>query len=155
MNEQANINIKKFIDTFEDLSRIERHHQTVMGIKKSEARILLCVEFLHTDKNCKKVNISEISKNLSITPPSTTEFVKSLINKGYLEKNISQNDKRSIEITLTENGKKIVKDLQDYFNSLFYGIIERLGKEQSDILIELLTIVNNYFNEWYEIQNKK
>ena len=60
LNEQANINIKKFIDTFEDLSRIERHHQTVMGIKKSEARILLCVEFLHTDKNCKKVNISEI-----------------------------------------------------------------------------------------------
>ena len=155
MNEQANINIKKFIDTFEDLSRIERHHQTVMGIKKSEARILLCVEFLHTDKNCKKVNISEISKNLSITPPSTTEFVKSLINKGYLEKNISQNDKRSIEITLTESGKKIVKDLQSYFNSLFYGIIERLGKEQSDLLIELLTIVNNYFNEWYEIQNKK
>ena len=81
-NKSSNIDIKKFIDTFENLSRIERHNQTVMGIKKSEARILLCVEFLNEEKKC-KVNISEISKSLSITPPSTTEFVKNLINMFF------------------------------------------------------------------------
>ena len=147
-NKSSNIDIKKFIDTFENLSRIERHNQTVMGIKKSEARILLCVEFLHEEKKC-KVNISEISKSLSITPPSTTEFVKNLINKGYLEKHIDQKDKRFIEITLTDDGKEIVKGLKEYFDSLFSGIIERLGTEQSKLLIELLDIVNMYFNEWY------
>ena len=147
-NKSNNIDTKKFIDTFENLSRIERHNQTVMGIKKSEARVLLCVEFIHEEKKC-KVNISEISKNLSITPPSTTEFVKNLINKGYLEKNIDQKDKRFIEITLTDEGKEIVKGLKEYFNSLFSGIIERLGTEQSKLLIELLDIVNIYFDEWY------
>lgn len=147
-NKSSNIDIKKFIDTFENLSRIERHNQTVMGIKKSEARILLCVEFLNEEKKC-KVNISEISKSLSITPPSTTEFVKNLINKGYLEKHIDQKDKRFIEITLTDEGKEIVKGLKEYFDSLFSGIIKRLGTEQSKLLIELLDIVNIYFNEWY------
>ncbi|MBZ6006832.1 MarR family winged helix-turn-helix transcriptional regulator [Paraclostridium bifermentans] len=148
MNKQSNIDIKKFIDTFENLARIERHNQTIMGIKKSEARVLLCVEFLHEEKKC-KVNISEISKNLSITSPSTTEFVKNLINKGYLEKHVSQNDKRFIEITLTDDGKKIVQDLKKYFNSLFSGVIEILGEEKSKLLIELLDIVNIYFTEWY------
>ena len=147
-NKSSNIDIKKFIDTFENLSRIERHNQTVMGIKKSEARILLCVEFLNEEKKC-KVNISEISKSLSITPPSTNEFVKNLINKGYLEKHIDQKDKRFIEITLTDEGKEIVKGLKEYFDSLFSGIIKRLGTEQSKLLIELLDIVNIYFNEWY------
>ena len=147
-NKSNNIDTKKFIDTFENLSRIERHNQTVMGIKKSEARVLLCVEFLHEEKKC-KVNISEISKNLSITPPSATEFVKNLINKGYLEKHIDQKDKRFIEITLTDEGKEILKGLKEYFDSLFSGIIERLGTEQSKLLIELLDIVNIYFNEWY------
>ena len=150
-NKSSNIDIKKFIDTFENLSRIERHNQTVMGIKKSEARILLCVEFLNEEKKC-KVNISEISKSLSITPPSTTEFVKNLINKGYLEKHIDQKDKRFIEITLTDEGKEIVKGLKEYFDSLFSGIIKRLGTEQSKLLIELLDIVNIYFNEWYSSQ---
>ena len=152
-NKSNNIDTKKFIDTFENLSRIERHNQTVMGIKKSEARVLLCVEFLHEEKKC-KVNISEISKNLSITPPSTTEFVKNLINKGYLEKQIDQKDKRFIEITLTDEGKEIVKGLKEYFDSLFSGIIERLGTEQSKLLIELLDIINIYFNEWYSNQNR-
>ena len=148
MDKQSNIDIKKFIDTFENLARIERHNQTIMGIKKSEARVLLCVEFLHEEKKC-KVNISEISKNLSITSPSTTEFVKNLINKGYLEKHVSQNDKRFIEITLTDDGKKIVQDLKKYFNSLFSGVIEILGEEKSKLLIELLDIVNIYFTDWY------
>jgi len=152
-NKSNNIDTKKFIDTFENLSRIERHNQTIMGIKKSEARVLLCVEFLHEEKKC-KVNISEISKNLSITPPSTTEFVKNLINKGYLEKQIDQKDKRFIEITLTDEGKEIVKGLKEYFDSLFSGIIERLGTEQSKLLIELLDIINIYFNEWYSNQNR-
>jgi len=81
LNKQSNIDIKKFIDAFEALARIERHNQTIMGIKKSEARVLLCIEFLSKEKGY-KVNISEISKSLSITSPSTTEFVKNLINKG-------------------------------------------------------------------------
>ena len=153
MNKQSDIDIKKFIDTFENLSRIERHNQTIMGVKKSEARVLLCVEFLHNEKKC-KVNISEISKNLSITPPSATEFVKNLINKGYLEKHVSPKDKRFIEITLTDDGKKIVQDLKKYFNSLFSGIIEKLGTEQSKLLIELLDIVNVYFEKWYSSQNR-
>jgi len=153
LNKQSDIDIKKFIDTFENLSRIERHNQTIMGVKKSEARVLLCVEFLHNEKKC-KVNISEISKNLSITPPSATEFVKNLINKGYLEKHVSPKDKRFIEITLTDDGKKIVQDLKKYFNSLFSGIIEKLGTEQSKLLIELLDIVNIYFEEWYSSKNR-
>ncbi|WP_186430304.1 MarR family winged helix-turn-helix transcriptional regulator [Clostridium sp. BSD9I1] len=148
MNKQSNIDIRKFIDTFEALARIERHNQTIMGIKKSEARVLLCIEFLSKEKEC-KVSISEISKNLSITSPSTTEFVKNLTNKGYIERHVNQNDKRVIEITLTDEGKKIVQDLKKYFNSLFSGIIERLGIEQSELLIELLDKVNIYFNEWY------
>ena len=151
MNKQSDLDIKRFIDIFENLSRLERHNQTILGVKKSEARVLLCVEFLHKAKNC-KVNISEISKNLSITPPSTTEFVKNLINKGYLEKHIDQNDKRFIEITLTHKGEKIVQELKEYFNSLFSGIIERLGYEKSELLLELLDTINIYFNEWYSSQ---
>lgn len=148
MNKQSNIDIRKFIDTFEALARTERHNQNIMGIKKSEARVLLCIEFLSKEKEC-KVNISEISKNLSITSPSTTEFVKNLTNKGYIERHVNQNDKRVIEITLTNEGEKIVQDLKKYFNTLFSGIIERLGIEQSNLLIELLDKVNIYFNEWY------
>lgn len=153
MDKQSYIDIKKFIDTFENLARIERHSQTILGIKKSEVRVLLCIEYLSNEKNC-KINISEISKYLSITPPSATEFVKNLINKGYLQKKASENDKRCIEITLTEEGVKVVNDLKNYFNTLFSGLIENLGSEESNLLLQLLDKVNLYFNEWYSSQNR-
>lgn len=148
------LDIKKFIDSFENLARIERNSQTVMGVKKSEARVLLCVEYLSNESNC-KVSISEISKYLSITPPSATEFVKNLINKGFLQKKTNPNDKRCIEITLTQKGAKAVIDLKDYFNNLFSGLIKTLGNEQSKLLIELLDKINIYFNNWYSSQNRK
>ncbi len=151
MHNQSNIDIKKFIDTFENLSRIERHYQMIMGIKKSEVRVLLCIQFLH-EKKC-AVTISEISRSLSITRPSTTEFVKNLITKGYIEKKINEHDKRFSEILLTDEGKKIVEDLKSYFNSLFSGMIETLGVDESLLLIELLDKVNKYFNEWYSSQS--
>ena len=153
MNEQLDLDIKKFIDTFENLSRIERHNQSIMGIKKSECRVLLCVEFLSSKKDS-NANISEISKNLSITPPSTTEFVKNLIKKGYLEKKINLNDKRFSEITLTDEGERIVVEIKNYFNSLFSGVIERLGVEESKLLLELLDKVNIYFEEWHSLENR-
>ena len=104
------------------------------------------------EKDC-AVTISNISKSLSITRPTTTELVKNLTAKGYIERQINENDKRFSEIPLTDDGKKIVHDITEYFNSLFSGIVEKLGKDQSELLIELLNKVNTYFNEWYSKMN--
>ena len=152
MNIQSNIDIKKFIDTFENLTRLQKHNQTLMGIKKSEARVLLCIEYLSQEKDC-KINVSKISKNLSIASPTATELVKSLTDKGYTERQVNENDKRFIEITLTDSGKKIVHDITEYYDALFSGLVEKLGKQQSELLIELLSKVNIYFNEWYSKMN--
>lgn len=152
MNRQSNIDIKKFIDTFDNLTRLQKQNQTLMGIKKSEARILLCIEYLSQENDC-KITVSNISKNLSIASPTATELVKDLTDKGYIERNVNQNDKRFVEITLTNSGKKIVHDIIEYYDTLFSGLVEKLGKQQSELLIELLSEVNIYFNEWYSKVN--
>lgn len=152
MDKQSNIDIKRFIDTFENLARLERRNQTLMGIKKSEARVLLCIEHLSREKDY-RVSVSNISKTLSITSPTTTELVKNLTDKGYIERYVNENDKRFVEIILTDSGKKILHDINEYFDVLFSGLIEKLGKQQSELLIELLNEVNIYFNEWYSKMN--
>ena len=107
MNKQSNIDINKFVDTFENLTRLQKQNQTLMGIKKSEARILLCIEYLSQEKDCKSI-VSNISKHLSIASPTATELVKNLTDNGYVERHVNENDKRFVEITLTNSGKKIV-----------------------------------------------
>lgn len=152
MNKQSNIDIKKFIDTFDNLTRLQKHNQTLMGIKKSEARILLCIESLSQEKDC-KINVSNISKYLSIASPTATELVKNLTDKGYIERHVNENDKRFVELKLTNSGKQILHKITEYYDSLFSGLIENLGKQQSELLIELLSKVNIYFTEWYNKLN--
>lgn len=149
MSHETKININLFIDTFEDLARVERHHQSILGIKKSEARVLLCIDYL-TKEAKSKVNISEISKHLSITSPSTTEFVKNLIAKGYVERRIDACDRRYVELFLTHEGQQVTAAINTYFNSLFSGLVKELGVAESQQLIALLSKVNTYLNEWYK-----
>jgi len=152
LNKQSNIDINKFVDTFENLTRLQKQNQTLMGIKKSEARILLCIEYLSQEKDCKSI-VSNISKHLSIASPTATELVKNLTDNGYVERHVNENDKRFVEITLTNRGKKIVHDINEYYDALFSGLVEKLGKQQSELLIELLSEVNIYFSEWYSKMN--
>lgn len=143
---KSNVDIKRFVDTFERLARAERRKQPSLGLKKSEVRVLLCIEYLSHEDQC-IVNVSQISRKLSVTSPTVTELVKSLSSKGYIERCVGSKDKRIVDIKLTDKGAKTVQKVTVYFESLFSGLINRLGKEQSDTLIELLDQVCLYLDE--------
>jgi DNA-binding MarR family transcriptional regulator len=136
----------KLLDAFEQLSRSEWRKKPMLGIKGSEVRVLLCIDRLNHESH-PLITVSEISRRLSVTSPSVTEFIKNLSSKGYVVRCVDSNDKRVVDIKLTDKGEKIVQKINNYFTALFSGLIERLGQEQSNILIELLDQVNEYLNE--------
>ncbi len=146
LQKQANVDIRRFLETFENLTRAERHKQPLLGLKQSEVRVLLCIDQLsHEGKEV--VKVSEISRKMSVTSPTVTELIKSLCTKGYIERSIDSKDKRVSDIKLTDKGEKTVQKLTTYFNSLFSGLIEKLGIDQSKTLLDLLDQVCLYLNE--------
>ncbi len=146
MQEKPNIDIRRFVETFEKLARAERRKQSLFGLKQSEARVLLCIEQLSYE-NKQIVTVSEISKKMLVTSPTVTELIKSLSNNGYIERSVDSQDKRVSDIKLTAKGEKIVQKLITYFTSLFSGLIEKIGVEQSETLLDLLDEVCLYLNE--------
>ncbi|EPR11694.1 MarR family winged helix-turn-helix transcriptional regulator [Ruminiclostridium papyrosolvens] len=146
MQEQSNIDIRRFVETFEKLVRAERRKQSLFGLKQSEVRVLLCIEQLsHESKQV--ITVSEISKKMLVTSPTVTELIKSLSTNGFIERNVDSQDKRVSDIKLTAKGEKIVQKLITYFTSLFSGLIEKIGEEQSETLLDLLDQVCLYLNE--------
>ena len=146
MQEQSNVDIIRFVETFECLARAERHKQPLFGLKQSEVRVLLCIKQLSNDSQ-NVVNVSEISRRMYVTSPTVTELIKALSSKGYIERCVDTKDKRVVDIKLTEKGEKIVQKTTNYFNSLFSGLIEKIGVEQSEKLLDLLDQVCVYLNE--------
>ncbi len=146
MQEQPDINIRRFVETFEKLARAERRKQSLFGLKQSEVRVLLCIEQLSYE-NKQIITVSEISKKMLVTSPTVTELIKSLSNKGYIERCVDSQDKRVSDIKLTIKGEKKAQKLITYFTSLFSGLIEKIGVEQSETLLDLLDEVCLYLNE--------
>jgi DNA-binding MarR family transcriptional regulator len=52
------------------------------------------------------VKPTEIAKNFAITPASVTSQIDNLVKEGWLERRYNQDDKRVIEVTITDRGKK-------------------------------------------------
>ncbi len=146
MQEQTGIDIRRFVETFEKLARAERRKQSLFGLKQSEVRVLLCIEQL-SHENKQVITVSEISKKMFVTSPTVTELIKSLSANGYIERCVDPQDKRVSDIKLTAKGEKIVQKLVTYFTSLFSGLIEKIGVEQSETLLDLLDQVCLYLNE--------
>jgi DNA-binding MarR family transcriptional regulator len=146
MNEQLPSLVKEMTETFERFGRAEWRKQTVFGIKSSEVRVLLCLKLL-TNENDHGINISDISKKLSVTSPTVTQMVKNLIAAGFVERFNDSKDKRITLIRLTDKGEKVAQKATERFKIIFSGLVEKLGEEQSKTLIVLLNQVYNHLRE--------
>ncbi|NMB42072.1 MAG: MarR family transcriptional regulator [Firmicutes bacterium] len=100
-----------------------------------------------TSLNKEGVTISEISQSLRVTSPTVTQLINSLEASGLVKRSIDPADRRSIRVTLTAEGEKIVKEASTRFFSLHSGLIEHLGQDRSLLLIDLLSECIAYFNK--------
>ncbi len=119
------------------MSRAERKKQPLLGLKQSEIRVLLCLKDISCDVNY-ITSISEISNRMSVTSPTVTELVKGLSSKGYIDRSTNSKDKRIVDLKLTDKGEKIVEKGTYYFTTFFAGLVDKLGAEKSELLLDLL-----------------
>lgn len=137
-------NVTALIDVFQRFARADWRKKTMWGgLKASEIRMLVCVK-QSNDKGGSGTTVSEISKMLQVTSPTVTQMLNSLIAAGYVIRSADKTDRRMTEITLTEKGEQLARKAAERYISIFKGMIDHLGKDQSDQLIGLLNQVFQY-----------
>ncbi|MEX2415753.1 MAG: MarR family transcriptional regulator [Paenibacillaceae bacterium] len=146
MSDITKLEVRRLVNTFEKFAKADWHKQSVFGIKPSEIKMLLRIKDLSL-QNDHGVTISDISKSLSVTSPTVTQMIKNLNSNGYIERAIDVNDRRIADIKLTAKGEEIVNQMRKRIISIYSGLIETLGKEQSESLINLLEQVYDYFDK--------
>ena len=74
------------------------------------------------------VSCSDFSKRINLSPSRGSRIIDSLVRKGLLSREIKDNDRRSIYLSLTNKGKKVKKEI---------------GREQNDFELVLRTALDN------------
>lgn len=90
------------------------------------------------------VKPTEIAKEFLITPATITSQIDILVNDGWLERSYNTSDRRVIEISLTEWGKKELEIEREKYMEFYQSTLDILSlEEQESLLIMLKKIHNN------------
>src|SRR4030043_838713 len=105
------------------------------GLTHTQMHYLETINLLHNP------NITELARNLKLTKPTVKVAVDKLIEKDYLYKIQSDEDRRSAHLHLTEKGK-LINQMHDYSHKCIAESFSRkLNREDLDTLVGLLSRV--------------
>ncbi|WP_306345564.1 MarR family winged helix-turn-helix transcriptional regulator [Aquimarina megaterium] len=86
----------------------------------------------------KPANLSTIQKRMVTKMSNTTRLVDKLINKGYVKRAICKSNRRKVEITITEQGKKFLDKVSPIMDEFENSVTSNFSKEDLIQLNELL-----------------
>jgi DNA-binding MarR family transcriptional regulator len=143
MEQPMTLTDHKLFRALMQFKRLGWHQHSIAGCTPSEIRVLICVK----RGGSPLVTVSEISKHLSVTPPSITQILNTLEARGLIERHMDTTDRRVIVVNLTEQGEQVTEQADEAFSTTMKGLIDYLGEQQSNQLADLLFKVFRYFAE--------
>lgn len=99
------------------------------------------MHYIETINMLDNPSITELASALKLTKPTVTVAVDKLIEKEYIFKVQSDEDRRSAHLHLTEKGK-LINQMHDYaHNSIAESFSKKLNDKELSTLIDILNKV--------------
>lgn len=90
------------------------------------------------------VKMSDLSMYFHITPAATSQMVREYERKGWIERVISDRDRRNVYLKVTERAVELLKQNEERLMQGMVDFIHYLGEEDSDALIRILEKAKAY-----------
>lgn len=84
------------------------------------------------------VVVGDISRRLELPKSTVTGLVARLESRGYIERRINPEDLRTFSLVLTEKGKAMVTEYDNFEKALFHRLMAPLTPKESQIFVRLL-----------------
>lgn len=91
----------------------------------------------------------ELTERLGIKPGSASEVIGKLENAGLVQRKLSQADRRTADIQLTETGRQQAKEAAMQRRIRHQEMFACLSEEEKNILLELTEKLNADWNSRY------
>ena len=93
-------------------------------------------------------NMSSVAKIMSVTVGTLTIAVNSLVKKGYVHRERSEEDRRVVLISLTEKGRKANAHHMKFHDGIIQAVLKDLDEEQQKILVKSLMNLRAFFDSY-------
>ena len=104
------------------------------------------IHFIEAVGTCYGRNMSSIARKLNITVGSLTTAMNSLVNKKYVERRRSEEDRRVVFVKLTPKGIKAYKHHEDYHRQMTQAVVDKLDETEMPVLLKTLDALSEFFD---------
>ena len=142
------------MDAYESINKILVH--LFNDIWELEEKAVITEEFKDLTNNDMHIieaiglgtgnNMSTIAKKLGITVGSLTTSMNSLVNKKYAVRHRSEEDRRIVNIQLTEKGEKAYH--ANFHKKMVEAVVETLDEEEIPVLTKALDNLYQFFKTY-------
>jgi DNA-binding MarR family transcriptional regulator len=131
--------MEKMIDIIARLSNMVVQTEEVAKEKFDLTGLTLTqLHYLETIYTLSNPNLTELAISLKLSKPTVTVAIDKLIEKNYVFKVQSDEDRRSTHLHLTEKGKQINQIHELAHKTISDSICQKLNSEEQHLLIGLL-----------------
>ena len=144
------------MDAYESINKILVH--LFNDIWELEEKAVITEEFKDLTNNDMHIieaiglgtgnNMSTIAKKLGITVGSLTTSMNSLVNKKYAVRHRSEEDRRIVNIQLTEKGEKAYHHHGNFHKKMVEAVVETLDEEEIPVLTKALDNLYQFFKTY-------
>lgn len=130
------------------LRSIHHAHQVVLekqldrtGVYRAQHMFLM---FLSEHEGCSQKAIAD---NFNVSPATVGISLKKLEASGYLVREIDQSDNRYHKVTLTEEGRRVIRESRRVFDAVMISMFDGFSDEELDLLDDLLGRVSSNLSQ--------
>ena len=92
-----------------------------------------------------KPTMKRIAEYLHIKAPSATSIINGLVKMGYVKRTTDSNDRRVVQIIITNKGKSFFKDRLEQMNEKVKEVLLKLKQNQIDNFIQIMEEINSAY----------
>ncbi len=93
------------------------------------------------------ISVKELSEILRLDKSGISRIVEELVQKNYVERKPSEDDRRYVVLNLTHAGKERFEKIENDMNQKFKQILDKIPVDKRTQVIEALELCNAACNE--------
>jgi DNA-binding MarR family transcriptional regulator len=106
-----------------------------------------CLRLFGSDET---LNNTQISKRMKLSPSRLTRIIDTLVQKGYMKREIEQYDRRNMRVFLSRRGKILTNKLNKAFVEIHSEILQDIDVSQHEILITAMGHLQLAIEKWLQ-----
>jgi DNA-binding MarR family transcriptional regulator len=93
------------------------------------------------------ISLKDLAVILAIDMSTTSRTVDGLVKKGYVQRIPSLEDRRSVDISLTESGKVIFETIESNNDTFFADIFANIPNDEKMTVLHALDVILAAFDQ--------